>query len=78
MLTSLDEILDAYPDGLFLKADGFDEAVIGLDKKRMRLIYSIEKIINILKRDMDEEDAWEYFYFNIEGAYMGSQTPVYR
>ena len=43
------------------------------------LVYSVDKIIEILiDRDgMTEEEAVEFFEFNIEGAYMGRMTPVY-
>ena len=48
----LEQILQDYSDELFLKADGFDEAVIGVETSSMRLIYSITKCIEILERDM--------------------------
>ena len=34
----LDQIIEQYPDENFLIADGFDNAIIGLDEKTMRLI----------------------------------------
>ena len=71
------EILEKYPDEEFLLADGFNEAVLGVDEKSMRLIYSISKCINILMEDMSEEDAFEYFYYNVSGAYMGDKTPIW-
>jgi hypothetical protein len=39
----LDRICELYPEESFLKADGFDEAIIGVDPKTMCLIYSIKK-----------------------------------
>lgn len=71
------EILEKYPDEEFLLADGFNEAVLGVDEKSMRLIYSISKCIKILMEDMSEEDAFEYFYYNVSGAYMGEKTPIW-
>ena len=44
----LDEILNKYEEEQFLKADGFDDAVIGIDVNSMRLIYSIEMCKKIL------------------------------
>jgi hypothetical protein len=41
----LDKIITHFPDESFLKADGFNEAIIGFDSKSMRLIYSIEKCL---------------------------------
>jgi hypothetical protein len=70
---------------MMLKADGLDEAILGeLDVTRDDVIvpvlaYSVERIIAILmERDgMDEEEAFEFFQFNIEQAYVGQTTPVY-
>jgi hypothetical protein len=72
-----EEILEKYPDEEFLLADGFDEAIIGVDEKSMRIIYSISKSIEILMKDMSEEDAFEYFYYNVSGAYVGEKTPIW-
>lgn len=74
----LNEILENYPDDSFLKADGFDDAVIGLDEHSMRLVYSVSKCIAILRTEgMTEEDALEHFSFNVSGAYVGDQTPIW-
>lgn len=73
----IDKIIQQYEDETFLKADGFDEAIIGVDETTMRLIYSVKKCIEILMRDISEEDAIEYFNFNIKGAYMGEKTPIW-
>jgi hypothetical protein len=73
---TLKKILNLYPEEGFLKVDGFDDAIIGitLDGK---LVYSIDTIIKILMKDMSEDDAFEYFDYNIEGAYLGERTPIY-
>ena len=78
MSNVLSAILDAYPDDNFLIADGFNDAVIGLDEQSGRLVYSISKCIAILKKDgMTEEDALEHFSYNVSGAYVGEQTPIW-
>ena len=77
-MSMLNEILENYPDDSFLKADGFDDAVIGLDEQSMRLVYSVSKCIAILRTEgMTEEDALEHFSFNVSGAYVGDQTPIW-
>ena len=70
-------ITEEYPDLLTL--DGFDEAILGVVERIDLLVvcYDRNKIIQILKRDMNEEQAWEYYEYNILGAYMGESTPVY-
>ena len=73
----LDKILEWFPEEQILKADGFDEAILGIDEGSMRLIYSKSKCIEILCRDMSEEDAMEHFDFNVAGAYVGEQTPIW-
>jgi hypothetical protein len=73
----LESILENYPDESFLKADGFDEAIIGVDENSMRLIYSVSKCIEILREDMSEEDALEHFYYNVNGSYVGDKTPIW-
>lgn len=73
----LEEIINNYSEEELLKADGFDEAIIGVDEMDMRLIYSVSKCIEILMRDMSEEDALEYFSFNVSGAYVGDKTPIW-
>jgi hypothetical protein len=55
--------------------------------------YDVEKIIEILATEMEVEDddledgqsiedlkismAYEYFYYNIQGAWMGDNTPIF-
>jgi hypothetical protein len=73
----IDKIIEKYQDESFLKPDGFDEAIIGVDENEMRLVYSVSKCIEILCRDMSEEDAIEHFYFNVSGSYVGDKTPVW-
>ena len=73
----IDKIIEQYEDETFLKADGFDEAIIGVDETTMRLIYSVSKCIEILMIDMSEEDAMEYFSFNVSGGYVGEKTPIW-
>lgn len=73
----INKITDAYSDETFLKADGFDDAIIGVDENQMRLIYSVSKCIQILMKEMSEEDALEHFSYNVSGAYVGDKTPIW-
>ena len=67
-----------------IRYQGYDEAVIGpamIWRQRRQvnvLVYDAEKIREILmKRDgMDAEEAREFIEFNIEGGYLGIETPV--
>ena len=62
-----------------LKADGFDDAVIGTCYNTGRIVYAIERMLVILmdRDDMSMEEAIEFFDFNIAGAYVGEMTPMY-
>jgi len=73
----LDKIVEWFPEDELLIADGFDDAIIGIDDNSMRLIYSVNKCIEILSKDMDEEEAVEYFDFNVRGSYVGEKTPIW-
>lgn len=76
----LEQIFEHHPNEVFMIADGFDEAAFGVAYgSPMRLIYSVSKCLEILVRGgMDEEEASEYFDFNVAGAYMGEQTPIWH
>ena len=76
-MSILESIIERYEDETFLKADGFDDAIIGVDDVSMRLIYSVSKCIKILEKDMTYTEALEYFDFNVSGAYVGEKTPIW-
>ena len=61
-----------------LKADGFDEAIIGITNNQI-LVYSIEKMIDILmeEEELEEIDAIEHLSFNVFNNYVGDFTPIY-
>jgi hypothetical protein len=74
----LNKIIDAYPYEEFLKADGLDEAVIGIEEDEMRLVYSVDKCIEILMtHGMEYDEALEFFDYNVRGAWMGDKTPIW-
>ena len=67
-------------DSYLIKVDGFDEAIIGTAvgfNNLNCLAYDSDKVLEILSRDMSQEQAEEYFHFNIVGAYYGEHTPVF-
>ena len=62
-------------------ANGLDEAFIGIATtfgEKIRAVYDINKVIDLLQRQgMTYEEAEEYFDYNIVGAYVGEQTPIF-
>ena len=59
----------------------FDKAIVGVVSScgaEDRLCYDAIKVVDALCDDgMNLDEAWEYFGFNIAGAYVGECTPVF-
>ena len=74
-----EELMEIY-DGC-LMADGFEEALIGFGTRFNTpvTIYNLSKCIDILvERDgMSHDEAQEYMDFNVLGAYVGEETPIF-
>ena len=74
-----DRIADYAPDALL--ADGFDDAILGVAERCGQptlVAYDRSRCIDILvAQGMDREEAEEYFEFNVAGAWVGEQTPVW-
>lgn len=64
-----------------LSADGFDDAIVGLDTSDVphRIVYCKKKMQEVLVRegDMTLDDAIEYLEYNVYYAWLGEGTPVY-
>tara|TARA_R110000822_G_scaffold275497_1_gene397637 strand:- start:235 stop:483 length:249 start_codon:yes stop_codon:yes gene_type:complete len=75
----LDTILENYEDEEIITADGFDDAVIGIDNNSMRLIYSVSMILEIIQENegVDDLEAMDYFCHSIESSYVGERNPIY-
>lgn len=73
------DISDLNPEALF--ADGFEAALVGYVTQGNKILaaYGEEACINILmNRDgMTWDEAREHFDFNVAGAYVGENTPVF-
>jgi len=79
MQTMIEKLVDWYPEQDLLIADGFNDAIIGIDESSLRVIYSVKKCIEILclDEDMDVDDAIEHFEYNVRGSYVGERTPIW-
>jgi hypothetical protein len=77
----MNEILEncLHDDEEVLLADGFEDAFVGIGRQfgNPVAVYDRSKCIKILTEDMTEEEAEEYFQFNVEGAYVGKNTPIF-
>lgn len=74
----LDKLKEINPEALL--ADGFEDAFIGICNRfgqEPLAAYDYDKCIEVLMRDMSHEEAVEYFDYNVIGAWMGTNTPVF-
>jgi len=64
-----------------LIADGFNKAFIGTGSRSCSedvAVYDTDRCIDILmEQGMTDEEAIEYFEFNVLGSWVGSTTPIF-
>ncbi len=73
-------IAEEYPETMF--ADGFDEALLGLVHRFGETgpvaCYDRDECIGVLMADgMDWSAANEWMDYNVEGSWIGEQTPAF-
>ena len=84
-MSKREQIANNYVGGdelLFMEQEYFDDAIIGVATSSlgmMAVAYSEPKVIDlIIKHDrMTPDEAMEHYQFNILGAYVGENTPVF-
>lgn len=68
-------------DDKILLADGFEDAFVGIATQfnRKFSVYDREKCIDILivRDGMTNDEAEEYFQYNVEGSWVGESTPAF-
>ena len=81
VMTKRDYLSEFEDDVMVLEPSQFDEAIVGTVSRVDRspvVCYSVDKIVEILMEDgMSQEEAYEYYEYNILGAYMGEGTPMF-
>jgi tellurite resistance-related uncharacterized protein len=63
-----------------LIADGLEEAFVGVAQQfnTRFAVYDKEQVLKgYVKEGMSDEEAEEYFQFNVQGAWVGSTTPAF-
>ena len=74
----MDRLAEEFPD--LMRMYGFDDAILGVVERigLQTVCYDLNKVIEILmKQGMDEQDAWDWYQFNMLGAWVGEATPVF-
>lgn len=73
-----EQLFEYYEDEYFVFADGYEEAIIGVQEPSMKVVYDEDKCIEILVNEgMDIDDAKEYFEYNTRSAFIGDRTPIF-
>jgi hypothetical protein len=79
-----DFLAEEWPDNEFKLADGFEGAFIGVVYGKLTgpvTCYDRRKCISILmggeEDNMTNEEAEEYFSFNVDDAFVGKCTPMF-
>ena len=82
-MSKRDELVEYTNDDelLFLDETHFDAAIVGVTERCGQVptvCYDTGKIIEILMdQGMSDEEAWDYYSFNIAGAWVGERTPTF-
>ena len=81
VMTKREYLSEFEDDVMVLEPSQFDEAIVGTVQRVDRspvVCYSVDKIVEILMEDgMSQEEAYEYYEYNILGAYIGEGTPMF-
>tara|TARA_R110000744_G_scaffold241201_1_gene358523 strand:- start:227 stop:487 length:261 start_codon:yes stop_codon:yes gene_type:complete len=77
---TIEEIVEINPEAMM--ADGFDDAILGMCIQfgdEPVVAYDYEKCLNVLiERDgMSRTESIDFLEFNVIGAYVGLNTPVF-
>lgn len=67
-----------YVSEIALKADGFDDAIIGVSTNGL-IVYDYDKCMNILISNNNWKylDALQFMEHNVIGSFMGEGTPIF-
>ncbi|WP_010662558.1 hypothetical protein [Marinilabilia salmonicolor] len=69
----LQQLFDRYDGDILVRITGYDKAIIGVCDHSQKVIYSLHKIISILKEKdgMTLEEAMEWYEYNISDVNFG-------
>jgi hypothetical protein len=77
-----DDIAEQFgEDLLFMEPEYFDRAIIGVVHQfnKTTVCYNIQKVIAMIMKhnNVTEDEAVEYFEYNVIGAWVGDHTPSF-
>ena len=58
--------------------EGFEKAIVGIQKNTNRVVYSNQIMVNILiENGMNRDEAIEYLEHNFWSSWIGENNPIY-
>jgi hypothetical protein len=76
---TLELISDLTDDAL--KMDGYDDCIIGVSERfgqPNHIVYDLGKVLEkLVSQGLTEDEALEWYEFNMLGAYVGETTPSF-
>lgn len=72
--------LEEHIEESILLADGLEDCFVGIARifDKQVAVYDLEKVLaHLQSQGMTEDEAQEYFDYNIVGSYVGEQTPAF-
>ena len=74
------EKLEFYNEDLMLM-DDYNDCIVGVAERfgsGSHVVYDLNKVLNkLVESGMNEEEAREYYEFNMIGSYVGDNTPSF-
>ena len=80
MLGEIEDILSEGEALLMEPRDQYDSCLIGVGYRfhdGPLAVYDMDRVLSVLREEMNEEDAQEWFEYNTLGAWMGNGTPIF-
>ena len=79
----IQELNDTFTDDDLMTFDGYDEAILGYHHDSGRVVYSMEKLVDMIYNEhsiWDEKftrsDAFDHFAYNFQNNHCGPKTPM--
>jgi hypothetical protein len=80
MKQNIEELINTYEHELTIM-DGYNDCIMGITERfgcEPHVAYDLKKVLKkLISQGMTEEEAREWFDFNMVGAYVGISTPCF-
>lgn len=76
-MDTLKKLQEEFPDETLSIIDGYNDCILGIEIPTMKIIYSVNSIVDKLAETMEEEDATDFFYQRVANIDCGERTPIF-